>query len=31
MSEKSYLTGNCPKCGAELQIPAELQEFSCMY
>ena len=24
-------TGPCPKCGRELNIPAELESFSCMY
>ena len=24
-------TGLCPKCGHTLQIPAELERFSCMY
>ena len=24
-------TGRCPKCGHELKIPAELEDFSCMY
>ena len=24
-------TGRCPKCGRELNIPAELEDFSCMY
>ncbi len=23
--------GHCPKCGKQLQIPAELEEFSCLY
>jgi len=26
-----FLTGPCPKCGKQLQIPAELTEFSCLY
>lgn len=25
------LTGRCPACGRDLQIPAELAEFSCLY
>lgn len=25
------MTGTCPKCGHELQIPAELESFSCLY
>ena len=25
------LKGNCPYCGNELEIPAHLQEFSCLY
>ena len=29
MAEK--LIGHCPHCGKELEIPAELQEFSCLY
>lgn len=28
---ESILNGRCPSCGKELQIPAELQEFSCLY
>ena len=24
-------TGLCPKCGHALQIPVELEQFSCMY
>lgn len=24
-------SGSCPKCGAQLHIPAELEQFSCMY
>ena len=24
-------TGLCPNCGHALQIPAELESFSCMY
>lgn len=27
----SMLTGPCPQCGKGLQIPEDLQEFSCMY
>ena len=26
-----YLTGPCPACGRQLQIPGELAEFSCLY
>ncbi len=26
-----YIIGSCPHCGKELQIPAELEEFSCLY
>ena len=26
-----YINGHCPQCGKPLQIPADLQEFSCMY
>lgn len=29
MAEK--LIGNCPHCGKELEIPGDLQEFSCLY
>ena len=29
MSE--FIQGNCPHCGNELQIPTDLQEFSCLY
>lgn len=29
MSEK--LIGHCPHCGNEIEIPAHLQEFSCLY
>ena len=29
MSEK--LVGHCPHCGNEIEIPAHLQEFSCLY
>ena len=25
------IKGNCPHCGKPLEIPAELEEFSCMY
>lgn len=28
---ESILTGRCPECGKELQIPAELSAFSCLY
>ena len=31
MSEKTYRSGLCPKCGGELRVPEELNEFSCMY
>ena len=26
-----FLTGPCPACGKDLQIPAELEAFSCLY
>ncbi len=29
MSEK--ITGNCPYCGKEIEIPLELESFSCLY
>ena len=29
MSE--MIRGNCPHCGKPLEIPAELEEFSCLY
>ncbi len=29
MSE--FIQGNCPYCGKSLQIPADLEEFSCLY
>ena len=29
--EQAFFTAICPKCGAELQIPDQLAEFSCMY
>ncbi|MBO2526952.1 MAG: hypothetical protein CW335_02045 [Clostridiales bacterium] len=25
------IKGNCPNCGKPLEIPAELEEFSCLY
>ena len=25
------IKGNCPHCGKPLEIPAELEEFSCLY
>ena len=28
---EEMMTGLCPKCGHALQIPAELEQFSCMY
>lgn len=31
MPQHEMLTGHCPKCGEDLQIPAHLQEFSCLY
>lgn len=29
--EQEFFTGRCPKCGEELNIPAKLEAFSCMY
>lgn len=26
-----YINGHCPQCGKALQVPPDLQEFSCMY
>ena len=31
MSEQNFKTVVCPECGAELQIPQQLTEYSCMY
>ena len=31
MSEQEFLTGKCPKCGEELKVPANLEQFSCLY
>lgn len=31
MPGQDFWTGGCPKCGASLQIPASLKQFSCMY
>lgn len=31
MSDETYLTGRCPKCGEELKVPTRLTEFSCMF
>ena len=31
MSEQNFKTVVCPECGAELQIPQQLMEYSCMY
>ena len=31
MSEQNFKTIICPDCGRELQVPAALTEFSCMY
>ena len=31
MGEKKFRSGLCPKCGGELHVPEELNEFSCMY
>ena len=31
MSEQKFKTVVCPECGAELQIPQQLAEYSCMY
>ena len=28
---EDMITGLCPKCGHALNIPAELESFSCMY
>jgi len=29
--EQKMTEGRCPKCGKALQIPAELDAFSCLY
>lgn len=29
--EETMIAGKCPQCGHALQIPAELESFSCMY
>ena len=31
MEHKDFLSGNCPKCGEKLEIPAHLDAFSCLY
>ena len=31
MAQTDVLTGRCPGCGEELEIPAHLKQFSCMY
>ena len=31
MAETEMITGYCPKCGKQLQIPADLEQFACMY
>ena len=31
MSEQNFKTVVCPECGAKLQIPQQLTEYSCMY
>lgn len=31
MTQDSMLTGRCPQCGEELNIPAHLKQFSCMF
>lgn len=31
MAQTKFLTGNCPKCGEALDIPAHLKQFSCLY
>lgn len=31
MSEQTFLTGGCPQCGKALQVPGELNAFSCLY
>ena len=29
--EQDFFTGRCPKCGEELNVPAKLEAFNCMY
>lgn len=31
MAQDTMLTGRCPQCGEELNVPAHLQQFSCMF
>ena len=31
MAQIDVITGRCPKCGEQLEIPAHLKQFSCMY
>ena len=31
MSVNQMITGTCPKCGENLEIPAHLKQFSCLY
>ena len=31
MAEEDVLVGRCPQCGEEIQVPAGLEAFSCLY
>lgn len=31
MTQTDFLHGKCPKCGEDLQVPAHLKQFSCMF